>query len=102
MTKQAIAARTTYWTPRLDYFSWEEKDRRLRRECELAREAKQWDEDRIKRFEEDQRRKREWINFAEIADWYSDLGGPASPKKAAAAREQAYRMLERDLLAGQL
>jgi hypothetical protein len=46
--------------PRLEYFPWEE-DRRLRRESELAREAKRWDEDRIKRFEEDLRRKREWM-----------------------------------------
>jgi hypothetical protein len=65
-----------------------------------ARKAAQWDEERIRRFEEDQRRKREYISFVEIADWYSDLGGPVSPKKAAALREQAYRMLERDLLAG--
>jgi hypothetical protein len=65
-----------------------------------ARKAAQWDEERIRRFEEDQRRKRESISFVEIADWYSDLGGPVSPKKAAALREQAYSMLERDLLAG--
>jgi hypothetical protein len=43
--------------PRFFYFPWEEKDRRVRRERELAREAKRWDEDRIRRFEEDQRRK---------------------------------------------
>ena len=65
-----------------------------------ARKAAQWDEERIRRFEEDQRRKREYISFVEIADWYSDLGGPVSSKKAAALREQAYRMLERDLLVG--
>ena len=65
-----------------------------------ARKAMQWDEERIRRFEEEQQRKHEWIKFAEIADWYSDLGGPVSPKKAAALSEQAYRMLERDLLAG--
>jgi pimeloyl-ACP methyl ester carboxylesterase len=62
------------------------------------REAAQWDEERIRRFEEEQRRKREWISFVEIAEWYSDLAGPVSPKKAAALREQAYRMLESDLL----
>ena len=61
-------------------------------------EAERWDEDRIRRFEEDQRRKREYISFVEIAEWYSDLAGPVSPKKAAALREQAYRMLESDLL----
>lgn len=76
----------------------EEEDRRVRRERELAREAKRWNEDRIRRFEEDQRRKREWINFAEIADWCSELDGSAVPNEA--ARENAYRMLERDLLAG--
>jgi hypothetical protein len=65
-----------------------------------AREVGQWDEDRIRRFEEDQRRKREWISFVEIAEWYSELRVPTTPKKAAAAREQAYSMLERDLLTG--
>jgi hypothetical protein len=65
-----------------------------------ARKASQWDEDRIKHFEEDQRRKHEWIKFAEIAEEYSERGGPAGPKKAAAAREHAYTMLERDLMAG--
>jgi hypothetical protein len=63
-----------------------------------ARKAAQWDEERIRRFEEEQRRKREWINFAEIADWCSELDGSAVPNEA--ARENAYRMLERDLLAG--
>ena len=33
------------------------------------REAAQWDEERIRRFEEEQRRKREWISFVEIAEW---------------------------------
>ena len=64
------------------------------------REAAQWDEERIRRFEEEQRRKREWISFVEIAEWYSGLEVPTNPKKAAAAAEQAYRMLQTDLLAG--
>jgi len=64
------------------------------------REAAQWDEERIRRFEEEQRRKREWISFVEIAEWYSDLRGPVSPEKAAALREQALSMLKSDLLAG--
>jgi hypothetical protein len=64
-----------------------------------ARKAAQWDEERIRRFEEEQRRKREWISFVEIAEWYSGLG-LTNPKKAAAAAEQAYRMLQSDLLAG--
>jgi hypothetical protein len=65
-----------------------------------ARKAAQWDVERIRRFEEEQRRKRGWISFVEIAEWYSELRVPTTPKKAAAAREQAYSMLERDLFAG--
>src|SRR6516164_2738716 len=64
-----------------------------------AREAAQWDEDRIRRFKEDQWRKRNWIKFTEIAEWYSDLRGPVSPEKAAALREQAHSMLKSGLLA---
>ena len=65
-----------------------------------ARKASQWDEDRIKHFEESQRHRHEWIKFAEIAEEYSERGGPARPKKAAAARERAYTILESDLIAG--
>jgi hypothetical protein len=65
-----------------------------------ARQAAQWDEERIRRFKEEQRRKRQWISFVEIAEWYSGLEVPTNPKKAAAAAEQAYRMLQTDLLAG--
>src|SRR5262249_32211451 len=65
-----------------------------------ARNAAQWDEERIRRFKEDQWRKREYISFVEIAEWYPDLAGPVSPTKAAALRERAYQMLESDLLAG--
>jgi hypothetical protein len=65
-----------------------------------ARKLAQWDEERIRRFEEAQRRKREWISFVEIAEWYSGLEVPTNPKKAAAAAQQAYRMLQTDLLAG--
>ena len=78
------------------YVPWGKKERRLRRERKLARR----DEDRIRRFEEDQRRKREWINFSEIAEEYSERGGPAGPKKAVALREHAYTMLKDDLLDG--
>jgi len=63
-----------------------------------ARKAAQWDEERIRRFEEEQQRKREWINFAEIAESCSELDGSVVPNEA--ARDNAYRMLERDLLAG--
>jgi hypothetical protein len=65
-----------------------------------ARKAAKWDEERIRRFKEEQQRKREWISFVEIAEWYSGLEVPTNPKKAAAAAEQAYRMLQTDLLAG--
>src|SRR5262245_44124323 len=83
--------------PRFVDFPWEETDRRVRREHELAHEAKRWNEDRSRRFEEDQWRKREWIKFAEIAEWFSELGG-SGPNEA--ARERALTMLGCDLLAG--
>src|SRR6185312_9517749 len=76
------------------------KRSRRGRRISSVRKAAQWDEERIRRFEEEQRRKREWISFVEIAEWYSELRVPTTPKKAAAAREQAYGMLERDLFAG--
>jgi hypothetical protein len=64
----------------------------------LAREGRPQHEDRIRRFAVAQRRKRLWINFAEIAEWCSELDGSAVPNEV--AREYAYTMLERDLLAG--
>jgi hypothetical protein len=51
----------------------------------------------IERFTEDQRRKRNWINFAEIADWCSDLNGPAPNDSV---RVDAYRKLQQALLDG--
>jgi hypothetical protein len=66
----------------------------------LSREARQRDEDRIRRFEEVQRHKRNWIKFTEIAEEYSERDGPAAPEKAAAEREHAFAMLEHDFLAG--
>ena len=63
----------------------------------LAREARQRDENRIRRFEESQRRKRKWIKVAEIAEWFSELGG-SGPNEA--ALENAYTIIERDILAG--
>jgi len=83
--------------PKLELAQWDEESRRGQR-IVSARKLAQWDEERIRRFEEDQRRKHDWISFVKIAEWYSELGGPVSPKKAAALREQAYRMLESDLL----
>jgi hypothetical protein len=88
------------WPLRYFYFPWEEENRRVRREVERAREARQRDEDRIRRFEEVQRRKRNWIKFTEIAEQYSERDGPVAPEKAAAEHERACAMLEHDLLAG--
>jgi hypothetical protein len=51
-----------------------------------TREVAKWDEDRIRRFKEDQRRKREYISFVEIAEWYSDLAGPVSLPKIISGR----------------
>jgi hypothetical protein len=61
-------------------------------------QAKQWRAERIKRFNESQRSKREWINFAEIAEWCSELGGSVVPDES--ARASAYEKLHRDLLDG--
>jgi hypothetical protein len=66
----------------------------------LSREARQRDEDRIRRFEEVQRHKRNWIKFTEIAEEYSERDGPVAPEKAAAEREHAFAMLRHDFLAG--
>jgi hypothetical protein len=65
----------------------------------LSRETKQRDEDRIRRFEEVQRRKRNWIKFTEIAEEYSERDGPVAQEKAAAEREDAYAMLQHDFFA---
>jgi hypothetical protein len=60
--------------------------------------ARQWHQPLVRHFEEAQQRKREWINFAEIAKWRSELDGSAEPNEI--ARESAYKMLESDLLEG--
>jgi hypothetical protein len=72
--------------------------KRHERERVRNREAGKLHQNRIRRFEKTQRQKREWINFAEIAEWCSELSGTGVPNEA--AHENAYRMLERDLLAG--
>src|SRR5262249_21554922 len=63
----------------------------------ISREARERDENRIRRFEENQRRTRRWIKFSEIAEWVSELGG-SGPNEA--AREKAFTMLQKDLLEG--
>jgi hypothetical protein len=73
--------------------SWDhERDQRVER-------ARQWRAARINRFTETQRRKREWINFAEIADWCSKEDQSIVPDKGKSAA--AYDTLSSDLLAGE-
>jgi Tetratricopeptide repeat len=62
----------------------------------LSRETRQRDADRIRRFEEVQRRKCKWIKCGEILVWISELGG-SGPNEA--ARENAYTMVKEGLLA---
>jgi hypothetical protein len=54
---------------------------------------------RISRFTETQRRTREWINFAEIAEWCSKEDGSIVPNES--KRTAAFDALQRDLLAGE-
>jgi hypothetical protein len=85
--------------------SAEERSRALKREA-IARlgdhhrneQARRWRAERIKRFTQNQRLKREWINFAEIADWCSEVDGLIVSNEA--ARASAYEKLQRDLLDG--
>jgi hypothetical protein len=60
--------------------------------------ARRWRADRILRFSENQKRTRGWINFAEIAEWCSELSGLVVPDER--ARSSAYEKLQRDLLEG--
>ena len=60
--------------------------------------ARLWRIDRFTRFKNRQHRKREWINFREIVDWCSELGGTAERDEA--RRGNAYSWLQEDLLAG--
>jgi hypothetical protein len=52
---------------------------------------------RIKRFEERQRKAREWINFEEIAQWCSEEDFPPNENK----RAWAFDLLATDLLDGE-
>ena len=61
--------------------------------------GRQWRTARIIRFTENQRRTREWINFAEIAEWCSKEDQSIVPNKEKGAA--AYDTLARDLLAGE-
>jgi hypothetical protein len=63
-----------------------------------AKQAQQWRSARMERFAQTQLRRREWLNFEEIAELCSELDGSGVPNEA--ARENAYRNFERDLLSG--
>jgi hypothetical protein len=65
---------------------------------DISKRATIWRADRIERFTARQRRVREWINFAEIAEWCSREDGSivANEEKRAAA----FDILQTDLLAG--
>ena len=73
----------------------EADDSESRRRVEKTRERR---EDRIRRFTESQRRRRDWINFAEIAEWCSELSGSIVSDED--ARASAYEKLHADLTAG--
>jgi hypothetical protein len=66
---------------------------RLQRADERARSRAALDS-----FRQEQRREHEWINFADIADWFARRDNPAVPNEA--ARSGAYYLLRDDLLAG--
>src|SRR5262245_46380033 len=63
-----------------------------------GKRTKQAREARMERFAQAQRRKREWINFEEVAVLCSELDGSGVPNEA--AFENAYKNLERDLQSG--
>src|SRR5262245_24538449 len=90
MARKRSSYRLRVWRPR---YGLVKDSKRVRRGRELAHEAKQRDENRIRRFKEVQRRKCNWIKFTQIAEAYSEQGGPG-------AAERAYAMLQHDLLAG--
>jgi hypothetical protein len=63
------------------------------------RQFEKWRTDRIERFKAKQRRERQWISFAEIAEWCSKEDGSILPNKEKSAA--AYDTLANDLLAGE-
>ena len=60
--------------------------------------ARLWRIDRFAQFKDRQLRKREWINFREIVDWCSELGGSAERDEA--RRVNAYKWLQDDWFDG--
>ena len=61
-----------------------------------TKQVRQWRSARMERFAQIQLRKREWLNFEEVAVLCSELDGSGVPNKA--AHENANRNLEHDLL----
>jgi hypothetical protein len=64
-----------------------------------TKQGEQWHAKQIERFKERQRRVREWISFAEIAEWRSKEDSSIVPNEEKSAA--AYEMLASDLLAGE-
>ena len=78
---------------------WPTDREQLHSDGERDQRFRRWRAGRIERFVETQRRKREWINFAEIAEWCSKEDQSIVPNKDKYA--VAFDTLERDLLAGE-
>jgi hypothetical protein len=66
---------------------------------ERRTQTRSWRTARIDRFRGRQRYDREWINFAEIADWCSRETGSITPDER--KRAMTFELLEKDLLAGE-
>jgi hypothetical protein len=66
---------------------------------DILKQARVWRANRIERFIVRQRRVREWINFAEIAEWCSKEDGSIVPNEQ--KRAAAFDTLQGDLLAGE-
>jgi hypothetical protein len=66
---------------------------------DVRKQARIWRANRIERFTVRQRRERQWINFAEIAEWCSKEDGSIVPNEQ--KRAAAFDTLQADLLAGE-
>jgi hypothetical protein len=79
---------------------WQPEDPSLQG-VEFGRDRQREEQRRIRqieRFNACQRRARRWINFAEIADWCSELGGSVTPNET--DRASAFVKLQRDFMEG--
>jgi hypothetical protein len=78
-----------------------ENQKKVADDAETRRQVQkihEWRENRIRRFTERQRSRRDWINFAEIAEWCSELGGSIVSDED--SRASAYDKLQADFIAG--